>query len=590
MRYYMLSVLCIFAAVSLSGPATPLTSHWEEVHVKHSWSLVPDDWVNLGHPAADTTIDLHVVLKAQNENALIDALSEVSSPDHPKYGKHLSNEQVAELVAPPTEVLELVNTWLEHRGILPSRTVVTKHGGSQLTLTGVPVSRANNLLGASYQLYHHIGTNTTVLRTLSYGLPEALLESVQTVVPTTNFGFPDSPWQNPLMRRGEATVAQPQAPAEEHRTALSGRVTVENVTPALLRSLYKTSAYVPTAANLNVIGVGGFINDYPNPDDLMQFMRTYRADATYAPYAVALVNGGAYNPNNPEIEANLDVQYSLGIASPIGLIFYSTGKTHGDWLVAWLEYMLDQISVPQTITLSYGFYEHRLSPEYVTYVCNLFARLGARGASVLVSSGDDGVGPGKCLFKDNYGNSYVRFIPTFPATCPWVTSVGGATDYNPEVAAPFSGGGFSDYFPRPPYQDYAVPTFLQSLGSQYYGLYNAGGRGVPDIALQARKFETIFNGQRRIVSGTSCAAPVAAAIISLLNDYMISSGRKPLGFLNPWLYGGGLAGLNDITRGSNPGCNTPGFSAIPGWDPVTGLGSLDFARLAEIVSYIIAHT
>ena len=49
---------------------------------------------------------------------------------------------------------------------------------------------------------------------------------------------------------------------------------------------------------------------------------------------------------------------------------------------------------------------------------------------------------------------------------------------------------------------------------------------------------------------------------------MITTGRKPLGFLNPWLYGGGLAGLNDITRGSNPGCNTPGFSAGPGWDPV----------------------
>ena len=49
---------------------------------------------------------------------------------------------------------------------------------------------------------------------------------------------------------------------------------------------------------------------------------------------------------------------------------------------------------------------------------------------------------------------------------------------------------------------------------------------------------------------------------------MITTGRKPLGFLNPWLYGSGLAGLNDITSGSNPGCNTNGFSAASGWDPV----------------------
>jgi tripeptidyl-peptidase-1 len=59
-----------------------------------------------------------------------------------------------------------------------------------------------------------------------------------------------------------------------------------------------------------------------------------------------------------------------------------------------------------------------------------------------------------------------------------------------------------------------------------------------------------------------------AAIISLLNDYQLSHGRPALGFLNPWLYGKGAAGLRDITTGSNPGCGTDGFSAAVGWDPV----------------------
>jgi hypothetical protein len=59
-----------------------------------------------------------------------------------------------------------------------------------------------------------------------------------------------------------------------------------------------------------------------------------------------------------------------------------------------------------------------------------------------------------------------------------------------------------------------------------------------------------------------------AGIISLLNDYLISKGQPPLGFLNPWLYGEGRAGFKDITSGSNPGCGTDGFSAIVGWDPV----------------------
>ena len=95
----------------------------------------------------------------------------------------------------------------------------------------------------------------------------------------------------------------------------------------------------------------------------------------------------------------------------------------------------------------------------------------------------------------------------------------------------------------------------------------------------------------------------AASIISLLNDYLLSTGRPPLGFLNPWLYGRGFAGLNDIIYGSNPGCGTVGFPATPGWDPVrptrlvflscqltlipqaTGLGSLDFVELRKILDY-----
>ena len=61
---------------------------------------------------------------------------------------------------------------------------------------------------------------------------------------------------------------------------------------------------------------------------------------------------------------------------------------------------------------------------------------------------------------------------------------------------------------------------------------------------------------------------VVASIISLLNDFLISESKNRLGFLNPWLYGLGQAGLNDITSGSNPGCGTEGFSAVQGWDPV----------------------
>ena len=63
-----------------------ITSQWgrDEMLVKHKWDAIPDNWVSLGHPPNETTIELHIALKPNRENALIDALHEVSQPRHPK--------------------------------------------------------------------------------------------------------------------------------------------------------------------------------------------------------------------------------------------------------------------------------------------------------------------------------------------------------------------------------------------------------------------------------------------------------------------------------------------------------------------------
>ena len=55
------------------------------MRVKHSWDSIPDKWECEGHPPAGTTIDLRVALKPHSENALFDALNEVSDPNHSKY-------------------------------------------------------------------------------------------------------------------------------------------------------------------------------------------------------------------------------------------------------------------------------------------------------------------------------------------------------------------------------------------------------------------------------------------------------------------------------------------------------------------------
>ncbi|KAF5314952.1 hypothetical protein D9619_007616 [Psilocybe cf. subviscida] len=179
--------------------------------------------------------------------------------------------------------------------------------------------------------------------------------------------------------------------------------------------------------------------------------------------------------------------------------------------------------------------------------------------------------------------SLVGINTTFPSGCPFMTSVGATTGVT-ETAADFSSGGFSNFFGRPSYQASAVSSYLTALGSTNSGKFNTSGRAFPDVSAQGENVEIVVGGQTGLVAGTSCSSPIFASVISLLNDQLLTAGKSPLGFLNPFLYSSaGVAALNDITTGSNPGCNTNGFPAKTGWDPVTGLGTPNFAKLKAAV-------
>lgn len=87
----------------------------------------------------------------------------------------------------------------------------------------------------------------------------------------------------------------------------------------------------------------------------------------------------------------------------------------------------------------------------------------------------------------NDGTKTPEFTPIFPATCPYITSVGGTQAYAPEVAWDASSGGFSNYFSRAWYQESAVSQYLDhhitTETKDYYSQYtNFSGRGFPDVA------------------------------------------------------------------------------------------------------------
>ena len=442
MCYYWL-VLFFLAAMPLTSLATTGISHWGDMRVKHLWDTLPGNWTYLRHPSNSTTIDLHIALKPQSENALIEALYEVSSPSHPKhvspsllcapiylrefpfrcrYGKYLTREQTAELVAPDSDTLEHVTSWLKDSGVPPS-SISTLQTGNWLKVIDVPVYQANKLLGASYQHYRHTETNDTILRTMSYALPEALQDLVQTVAPTTYFHPPRT--LRELSRLHPSAAEAVDAP----RGVVTPRQNNNNgsVTPLYLRELYNTVNYVPNATETNVVGIAGFLGLYPRKDDIDPFMEKFRPDAVGIRFSVVQINGGGYSTGEPSTEGDVNMEYSLAMTYPIDHVFYSTGgeppfqpdsstpTQNNEPYLEFLSYLLEGPNIPQTISSGYADNEQTVPMDYAITVCNLFAQVAARGTSVVVDSGYYGVGRGNCDAND--GSGKVRFQPQFPATC-----------------------------------------------------------------------------------------------------------------------------------------------------------------------------
>ncbi|KIJ54290.1 hypothetical protein M422DRAFT_775435 [Sphaerobolus stellatus SS14] len=581
----MLLLAIVLALAAFGVSASPLHAS-ESFQLKHSWEKIPNGWEVHSIPPPDHLINLRIGLKESKIDELIGHLYEVSDPNHPRYGNHMSKEEVDAFVAPLPETVSAVEEWLRSHDIDPSACDRTT-AGDWLHVT-VPVSKAEVMLNAKYQVFRHKVSGDYSARTLSWSLPRKVHSHIDVIEPTTMFG---------RLRKMKATsFLMPDAPVVENDVnpdnglstlAVPPTSCSSIINPSCLRTLYNTINYTPAATDQNSIGIAGYLDEFANDADLQTFFTHFRPDASGG-FTHIQINGGGNDQSQPGVEANLDIQYTEGMTWPTPNTYYSTGgsppfipddntptNTNEPYL-DWLNFIQNQTTLPQTITTSYGDDEQTVPLDYATRVCNGFATLTMRGSTLMFSSGDDGVGGGDCLTND--GTNVVRFQPNFPASCPYVTTVGATFQTNPEIAVSFSSGGFSNYFARPTFQTAAVTTFLTGFGNTSAGLFNISGRAYPDVAAQGQAFEVVIGGSLELVSGTSASSPTFAGVIALLNDFRLSQNKTSLGWLNPLIYAAPTA-FNDITSGSNPGCGTNGFTAVVGWDPVTGLGTPDFLKL-----------
>jgi hypothetical protein len=158
-----------------------------------------------------------------------------------------------------------------------------------------------------------------------------------------------------------------------------------------------------------------------------------------------------------------------------------------------------------------------------------------------------------------------------------------------------TGAGFSTRYAAPSWQLDAIAQFWRQGDASKLpppGWFNKQGRAIPDISTFGTNYAVLMGEEIQLIAGTSAAAPVMAAMVTLWNDLRAASGLPPLGFINPLLYQlakSNPEAFNDVVVGDSKclvrgiTCCKYGFSAAPGYDPVSGLGSPRWSTIASLL-------
>ncbi|KAK8046966.1 hypothetical protein PG996_015030 [Apiospora saccharicola] len=571
----------------------------------------------------DDIIPVRIGLAQSNLDVGYQRLMDVSHPSSLNYGKHLTHEEVIDLFAPGEEAVSSVKTWLVASGIRTER--IAHYENKGWLSIHMRISEAENLFRTQY---HEIDRQGEVrLGCDEYSVPKRLRQHIDYITPGVK---PSGPMRkrsvSRALRRGINTnFALIEANEKVSSLSLSQSAASELApelqkctsafTPACFRALYGVPAN-NTALPGNSVGLFELFDTYAQ-EDLDAFWAKFAPEVPKGTAPLpAFINGAtAPVPLKSSFNAGespIDMTLIQALVHPQTITLYqdedrpSSIKVVQGQFPGFLNTFLDALDgsycnstdsgitgdspgidavypnadpggfqgpkmcgaykPAKVISFSYSTGEANLPANYVRRQCNEFMKLGLQGTTFIFSSGDFGVAstpgdisPSGCT--SGSGQNGTIFTPQMPMGCPFVT-IAGATQIqengtikDPETVMQgipgkplfTSGGGFSNFHAQPDYQKAAVENFLATHDPGH----------------------------------ASVSAPFWAALVTLVNQERQAVGKGPVGFINPVLYAHPEV-FNDIVNGSNPNCGSSGFSAAPGWDPVTGLGTPKYPELLKL--------
>jgi kumamolisin len=378
-------------------------------------------------------------------------------------------------------------------------------------------------------------------------------------------GLDDRPQAQPHLRH---------APAASPRAAVGAPV---SYTPAQIAGLYRFPAGKNgTGETIAIIELGGGFGQA----DLDSYFTGLSIPApSVTPVGVdGAANQPGQHPSGADGEVLLDIEVA-GAAAPGAhqVVYFAPNSDRG--FVDAVTTAIHASPTPTVVSISWGQSEDSWTGQARSALDQAIADAAALGVTVCAAAGDNGSSDGQRDGKDH---------TDFPASSPHTLACGGTslradpasgtitseTVWNDGAGGGATGGGLSDTF--------GVPSWQASAG---VGTRPGGGtgRGVPDVAGNADPatgYQVLVDGRKTVAGGTSAVAPLWAALICLLAQ---ATGKR-FGLLQPLVYAGVTAGVpatgfRDITTGSNGS-----YSAGPGWDACTGLGSPDGTALLGLLS------
>jgi kumamolisin len=459
---------------------------------------------------------------------------------HPKRpidpNRRLSRDEFASEYAPDPATVQLVQSFAQEFGLQmqPHSTA----GPRSFTLSGSETALAE-AFGVTLS-HQELNGQTIRVREGAINLPEQLLPHVAAVL-----GLDNRPQAKPHFRRAVA-----------HASNVS-------YTPVQVATLYGVPANASASGQtIGLIELGGGFQQ----SDITTYFQSLSLPVPTV--TAVLVDGGTNSPTNPsgaDSEVLLDIEVSAAVAQGANVAVYFTTNTDQGFIDAISTAIHDTTNKPSVVSISWGGPESTWTAQSADALNTTCQAAAALGVTITVAAGDDGSTDGV-----DDGANHVDFPGSSPNVlcCGGTKLTGSGSTIKSEVVwnetaanEGATGGGVSDLFPLPTWQQGSnVPAPTTS----------GGGRGVPDVAGDADPstgYSILVDGQTEVIGGTSAVAPLWAGIIALANAQNVAQSKPTAGFVNPTFYANPSA-FRDITSGNNGA-----FSAGPGWDACTGLGS-----------------